>query len=178
VDVQRRVGQSLGDGGQLLARHCSNRVDRGADHHVRVAGVTSRKVVDAGRPAPGVAVVEPSLDAFGLRVAGVEEADPQTDLSRGIDERFAHHVRVVVRGAAGLVVQVVELANDADAGQAHLGIRGTGQPMQQVGVEHGSDGVHLVPPRPERVAANASAQCPVEDVAVAVGEPPHQSSRS
>jgi hypothetical protein len=178
VDVQRRIGQSLGDGGQLLARHSSHRVDRGADHDVRVVRVTGREVVDAGCPLPGITVVEPTLNAFGPRVTGVEQTYAQADVSRGLDQRVAHHVRVVVRRAVGLMVQVVELAHRSDAGESHLGVRGPGQAAQQVGVEHGREGVHLVAPRPERVTSRASAQGPVEDVTVAVGERQHQSSRS
>ena len=44
-------------------------------------------------------------------VAGVEQADPQADVARGGDQRLAHRVRVVVRRAVRLVVEVVELAH-------------------------------------------------------------------
>ena len=68
--------------------------------------------------------------------------------------------------------------DDGDAGETHLGVRGAGQPVQQVGVEHGGQGVHVVAPRPERVAGRPSAQRTMEHVAVAVREGLHQSSRS
>jgi hypothetical protein len=99
-----------------------------------------------------VAVVESLLDAVGSlfetrgQVAGIEQADPQTDIASRRDERLAHRVGVLVRRAIRLVVQVVELTDGIDAGEPHLGIRREGQEVQQFRVEHSGECVHVVAP--------------------------------
>ena len=77
------------------------------------------------RPDPtqacGVAVAESELRADGaaypvasepaVEVQRVEERDADAGVARRGEQRFAHGVRVVVRRAVGLVVDVVELAD-------------------------------------------------------------------
>ena len=90
----------------------------------------------------------------------------------GLDERGPHRVRVGVAPTTMIMVQVVELADDGVAGQRHLGVHGPGQRQIAIRIELGGHGVHLSPPGPERAAAvvGAPAQCPVEGVAVPVGQ--------
>ena len=85
------------------------------------------------------------------------------------DDGLAHGVGVGVRPAGEVVVQVVELADDGDAGQHHLGEDRPRQGEVGVGVEVPRDGIHLLAPGPEvaAVAVGAAAQRAVEGVAVA-----------
>ena len=73
---------------------------------------------------------------------------------------------------SGAVVQVVELAHRADAGQRHLGVDRPGQPVVAVRFQPAGQRVHLLPPGPEGPAAvmGAAAQRPVEGVRVGVGQ--------
>ena len=84
-----------------------------------------------------------------------------------------HRVRVVVRRAVRLMVQVVELAHAGDAAGGHLAVGGQGQFEVGVGIEPPGDGVHLLAPGPERPTfpLGPPAQGAVERVAVTVREP-------
>ncbi len=177
VDVQRGLAHrgEVRDGAQLP----------GGDGPHGVHGRADPGVLRADQPGgpvgPGVrvAVGEPQLvvGRFGAeaggQVAGVEQGDPDAGPLRGLDQRLAHRVRVVVADAAGRVVQVVELADGADAGERHLGVHGGGERQVAVRVERGRDPVHGVAPGPERPGAglDGAAQRPVEGVRVRVGLP-------
>ena len=112
---------------QLVARHRPHRVDG------------RRAVARARRPGLRVAVGVAPLHALGRRpeaaaeVAGVQQRDPDPGLARGLAQRVAHRVRVVVRRPVGLVVQVVELRPPRCSPAAdHLAVR---RPRQrEVGV--------------------------------------------
>ena len=165
-----------------------------AGHHRHGLGSTARtewmaaptRIGRAGRGrrrAPAQASAAPIGEAAlggvelgtdpALEVTGVEQGDPDARPRRRPSiEGPAHGVGVVVGHAAGAMVEVVELAHDADAGQGHLGEGGPGQPVVGVGVEGGGHGVHLLPPCPEGALAGLgpAPQRPVEGVAVGVGQ--------
>src|SRR5690606_12748579 len=109
----------------------------------------------------------------GGEVAGVEEGDADARLGGGRDQGLAHGVGVGVGGAAGGVVQVVELADGGDAGEGHLGVHGAGEAVVGVGGQPVGDRVHDLPPGPEGAAADldGAAQGAVEGVRVGVRQP-------
>ena len=92
------------------------------------------------------------------------------DVVSGGEERAPHLVRVVVRRAVGLVVQVVELAHSADPAGQHLGVRGARELEVEVRGQPRGEVVHLLAPGPEaaRALLRAAAQRPVEGVRVRV----------
>ena len=150
-------------------------VDGGA--HARGVPVLAQ-VVDALGPGLRAPVREAELRALGRRadaaveVAGVEQRDAHAGLGGRRDQHAAHLVRVVVAGAAGGVVQVVELADRGDARQRHLGVGRAREREVAVRVEPLGERVHLLAPGPERAAAvlGAAAQGALERVRVGVGE--------
>ena len=171
VDVQRHARGGLDDHLQLVPRHRTHRVDRGTDP----------RVVERShpfRPRIGVTVGEAHLHTLRWatdtrrEIAGVEQADPDPHLVGRSQQRLAHLVGVVVRRPVGLVVQVVELADRADAGRAHLGVGVAGELEVRLRRELRGHGVHLLAPGPERspLGLRPPAQCPVERVRVTVGE--------
>ena len=168
VHVQGAALGGLRDDGERVAGHRPHRVH---GHPVGARGPFG--------PGVDVAVAEAQLGAFqrgveaAREVAGVEQGEADARVGRGGAQGGPHGVRFGVRHAAGAVVDVVELGDGRDPGQRHLGVRGGGQGPVGVGVEAGGDGVHRLPPGPERAATavRAPAQRPVERVAVRVGEP-------
>ena len=179
VHVQRPGHPVLADGRldddvQLLGGHRAHGVDRGG--HPEVVVVLHH--ADPVRPALRVLVVEPPLHPLqrhvdaAAQVAGVEQREPDAGGAGGLAQRLSHRVRVAVPGAAGAVVQVVELPHAGDPGERHLGVHGGGELGIRVRVELVRERVHPVPPRPERAAAavGPATQSPVEGVRVRVGE--------
>ena len=86
---------------------------------------------------PGVqldvaAAVEPALE-----VARVQHGEPDARLLGGLSDGKTHGVRVAEGLAARPMVHVVELADEGEAGQDHLGEDGAGQRVVGVGVELG-----------------------------------------
>ena len=132
-----------------------------------------RLCVAVGKPAlhPGRRGVAVALEP-AVQVRRVEQGDPDARIAGGGEQRRPHLVRIRVRRAVGLVVEVVELADTGDPGQRHLGERRAGEPVVAVRLEAASRGVHLLPPRPERASAGlrSSAKGAMERVAVHVGE--------
>ena len=143
------------------------------------ASVPSARSVDPRRPRVGVAVAEPLLRAVEHCIAGharpqvarVEQRDANACRRCCLEQHLAHLVRLRIRRAAAIVVQVVELADAGEPGQHHLGERRRGQVAVRVGVEPVGKRVHPIAPRPERagLAMRAAAQRPMERVAVRVG---------
>ena len=129
-------------------------MDRGADADQRTVG----EPVDARGPRVDVAVAEALLHRGGLgadpavQVARVEQRQPHARLLGARQHRRAHRVRVVVRSAAGPVVDVVELADERHPGERHLGERGAREREHRLGIERSRGLVHLLAPRPERAA--------------------------
>ena len=76
-------------------------------------------------------------------------------------------------------MEVVELAHRRDAGEGHLGVRGSRQGVQRIGVEGGGDVVHGVPPTPEvlRGGMGAGPQRTMEHVTVGIDEPGERDPR-
>ena len=107
-----------------------------------------------------------------MQVQRVEQGDADPGFGGGGRERLAHLVRVGVRRAVRLVVEVVELADARDAGQRHLGERGPRQPVVAVRLQPFGGPVHQLAPRPERasIGLRTRAQGAMERVAVGVGE--------
>ncbi len=72
---------------------------------------------------------------------------------------------------APIMMQVVELADAADAGQRHLRVHGGREREIAVRVEPVRDLVHPLAPRPERASGRLgdATQRPVERVRVGVG---------
>ena len=145
------IGNRPGDLGDARPIDGAHGVDGRTDADaVRVA-----QLIGARRPRGGVAVGEPSLCGVELdagtaaQVARVEQGDAQTGLRGGGDQRLAHRVRRGVRHAARPVVQVVELADGADAGERHLGVRRPGEPEVRVRIE---------PARRRRTSAHATSR--------------------
>src|SRR5215217_9415817 len=70
------------------------------------------------------------------------------------------------------MVQVVKFTDHGHPGQRHLGEDRTGELKIGIGVEPVSECIHLLPPGPERppIRLSTPAQCPVEGVAVGIGE--------
>ena len=111
-----------------------------------------------GAHASRVAVAEPPLHADRARRRCRRAGSRCRAASCGCrprrprrDQRLAHRVRVGVGRAAGVVVEVVELADARDAGQRHLA-RTSPRPAggSESGVERAGERVHLLAPRPER----------------------------
>ena len=126
-----------------------------------------------------IAIAEAALDTFGLSaepgrdIAGVQEPDPDTGVIGRSQERPTHLVRIGVRAAIGLMVEVVEFTDGRDAASTHLGVHALRQREVAIGGELGCARVHLVAPRPEAAAfgLGSGSQRPMERVRVAVGHP-------
>ena len=179
VGVHDAAAGHLGHRPQVVARHGAHRVHGGADpgRRRRASRAATRVAqrVDVAVGEPPLHVVERHVPVAGQpagEVAGVEQGEPQAGVPRRLDERLAHRVGVGVGPPAEVVVQVVELADDGDPGQHHLGEDRPSQGEVGVGREVPRDGIHLLAPRPEvaAVAVRAPAQRAVEGVAVGVGE--------
>ena len=123
VRVERplALGRPRGDGraGRRVDR--ADAVDRGADARPGRVG----ELGDALAPRPRrcrrrsarCTGLSGSADA-AVQVAGVEQGDADAGLARGGQHRRAELVGVGVRAPAGIVVQVVELADRRDARRA------------------------------------------------------------
>ena len=153
-------GRQRGDRGEVLARDGTDGVDRGADD----GAVISAQLRGSDTPGVRIGVEEAQLRRMGGRVTepgpqvrGVEQGDPDPGLLGRLDQRERHRVGLVVRRAAGLVPQVVELAHRGDPGAAHLPVRRDRELEVRVRVEPLGRGVHLLPPGPERAAALAGS---------------------
>ena len=105
-------------------------------------------------------------------VADVQQGEPDAGVGRRRHQRLAHRVRIGVRAAPMIMVQVVELPDDGHPGQHHLRVDRAREGEVAVRVEPGGDGVHLLPPGPEgaAVGVRTTPQGPVEGVAVGVRE--------
>ena len=129
-----RVGP-LDDGGHLGERHRAHGMYCGADDHLRP--VSTSPCSDSTRSAQAWPLPSPNRccgpSASGapsspeLQIAGVQQGQRGSRRRRRGDQRRAHRIRVGVRPAAGVVVQVVEFADRGDSGQRHLGVDGAGQ---------------------------------------------------
>ena len=154
----------------------------GMDGGTDPPGVGGAERGDALDPRTDAAVTEPALRDPWLGVPGVgetavqvervEQGDADPGFGGGGHQRLAHLVRVGVRRAVRLVVEVVELADARHAGQRHLGERGSRQPVVAVRLQAFGGPIHQLAPRPERapVGLRARAQGAMERVAVRVGE--------
>ena len=114
----------------------------------------------------------PPADA-SPEVAGVDQRDPDPRVGRGTDQRLAHRVGVVVRHAAGGVVEVVELPDRGHPGERHLGVRRPREPVVAVRIQALDEPVHLLTPRPEvvRRRLRPPAQRAMQRVRVRIREP-------
>ena len=142
MDVKGCARKGGRDGGQLIAGDGTYGMDRRADHDVIIILVQLDERLHAGRPRIGVAIAESALNPFQRnctlqakrntrrQIAGVQQRDPQVGLAGSRDERLCHRIGFVIRLSVGLVVHVVEFADGADAGEVHLGVRGTGEVEQ------------------------------------------------
>ena len=125
------LGRPRGDDLDRRRVDRAHRVDRRADPHARSVGERRRP----RRPPQGVAVREPALGLVDLdadataQVARVEQGEADARLGGGGDQGGAHRVGVVVRLAAGPMVEIVELPDGRDPGPHHLGERRPGQPV-------------------------------------------------
>ena len=178
---RRGVSAQSTTAGICSTGHRAHRVERRADEY---AAVARRRCCSAStRSAQRVdrAVAEPLLrpvasgapsDA-GAEIAGVEQGEPDAGVRGRVDQGLAHRVRVGVRPAAGVVVQVVELADRGDAGQRHLGVHrrgpapGSGRGQPSGGARTSARARSRTMPRSRWVRA---AQRPVEGVRVGVGQ--------
>jgi hypothetical protein len=166
--------RGLDDEVELLGRDRPHRVHGGGHPEP----VVIAQHADPVRPGLGVPVVEPSLHTFqrnvdpAAQVAGVQQGQPDPGRPRGVAQRLTHRVGVPVAGAAGAVVQVVELPDRGHPGEGHLGVHGGRQPPVGVRVEAIGQRVHPIPPAPEgaELTVGAPTQGPVEGVRVGVGE--------
>ena len=148
-------------------------VDRRADPH----GVRVAQRVDALRPRLRASIGETPLRALdgrpdsAVEVAGVDQRQPDPGVRRRRHQHPAHLVRVVVRGAARPMVQVVELADGRDPREGHLRVGRARDGEVALGIEPLGRRVHLLPPRPEVAAAvvRAAAQHALEGVRMRVG---------
>ena len=162
-------GEHLTD---LVASDGPHRMDGGADARRFVVGKqgVSRGPGGRGTVAEALLVVAQRRVTVGgepaVEVTGVEEREADPGLPGGLAERFAHRVRVVVRRAAGAMVDVVELGHARHAGHDHLGEDGARERAVVLWREAPRDGVHALAPRPEgaAVAVGTSAQRAVERV--------------
>ncbi len=179
VRMQRRTtgGGPLTDHGHGLWIDAAYGVNGGTDPGVgRV-----RQAVDSIHPPICIAVVEPLLrvveDRFighpCAQVARVQQCDSDAGSRGGFDQHAAHLVRLRVRHAATIVVQVVELADACEPGQHHLGECCRRQFAVAVGVEPVCERVHPISPRPERtgLTMRTTAQCAVKGVTVSIRHP-------
>ncbi len=134
--------------------------------HPGVGGRIAEPALDTGR-----SVVTPGAEA-AVEIQGVEERDADAGLGSGGEQRLTHGVRIAIRRAIQLVVEVVELADTGDPGQCHFGERGPGKAVIAVRFEPLRSAIHQITPRPEAAAVSLGArtQCPVEGVAVRVRE--------
>ncbi len=69
----------------------------------------------------------------GAHVTGAQETDADADGLRGADDLMRELVGVGVGVAAGIVVEVVELADEGDAGGEHLEEGGAGYVVEILG---------------------------------------------
>ncbi|OPZ51803.1 MAG: hypothetical protein BWY91_02578 [bacterium ADurb.BinA028] len=177
--MQRTVPDELRGVGGVLARHGPDRVDRRAptkQFGLLDAGGAGGPGLDAAVAEPLLHTVERQVPLGGeptLQVEGVQQGQSDPDLVRCPGQGSAHGVGVGVARAARTVVQVVVFADHGDAGQRHLGEGGPGQSEIEIGVEAFSDVVHLCAPSDSvvRVRLGASAQDPLEDMAMGIGQP-------
>ena len=156
-----------------VARDLAQPVRRHRPHAVggdpdRMAGQPQR--VDAREVVLDRGVAEARVPA--AVIGRGQQDDGQSRSRAGDGER--HRVRLLVRRAVGLVVDVVELADGAVAGGGHLGVDAAGHLAHRVRVERLGQPVHLLAPAPEVVvrplAALADApQVALERVRVHVG---------
>ncbi len=118
------------------------------------------QVIDARQKALDVGVAEAPLPLQRGQVLSVppvsvirgrEHHDRQSDGDGGVGHRLGHLVGVVVRGAIGLVVDVVKLAHDAVAGAAHLVERLQRHRVHRLGGEAAGQREHFGAPGPEVV---------------------------
>ena len=87
-------------------------------------------------------------------------------------KRRAHGIRIAVRAASLIMVQIVKLPDDGVSGQRHLGEYRAGQRQIGIGIESCGERVHLLTPGPEGAAASvrSAAQGAMKSVAVPIGE--------
>ena len=71
-------------------------------------------------------------------VTHVEQGEPDACLGGGLNQRRAHGIRIAVRAASLIMVQIVKLADDGVSGQHHLGEYCAGQ--RQIGIRIQSSG--------------------------------------
>ncbi len=123
VHVQRQLCSSTRHRIELIQRNGPNAVDRRTNsrRRVRLQGC------QPSGPRFSAAVAEPFLNALQrladatAEVARIEQRQSYACAVRGFPQRLAHGIRIVVRAAAGSVVQVVELAHGGEAGERRLG---------------------------------------------------------
>ena len=167
VRVERRAarGRPGRDGGHRLRIDGAHAVHGRANARDRIVSHARRECVDAYAPAFGIAVTEPALRADELsarpvaaQVTRVEQREPDPGFRRRRDDHGAHLIRLRVRPAVNIMVQVVELPHQRDPCERHLRERAARERQVPVGVEAFGEGVHLRAPRPEVVGpARATA---------------------
>ena len=156
---------SRGVGAELARSTRGNRAYRvrgDADAHVGVTLVFYTQCVDVAKDVVDRRVAEAPLRGLGgspgpgAVVRDAEQRDAQPFLLGRPDDRVAHDGAVVVGRAVRLVVDVVELADGADARKAQLAERDAADPLDEVGLQRGGDAVHRASPGPEIVVIGAS----------------------
>ncbi len=153
---------------------------------------------DSERVHPGqerldVGVAEAALSRRRRKVPAVPAAavirrrkqhNRETGVDGGLGDGVRHRVRLVVRRTVGLVVDVVELADDGVAGADHLAVGLERDRAHRLRVERLREREHLGAPRPEVVvgagrsgALGATAESSLERVGVRVRHPGDRDGR-
>ena len=166
VDVHRQAG--LGGSARRSPRATSrgqraDRVRRGADRDQRIARDGLAQRVDAREVGLDRGVAEAAL-ARARRQVARRRARRRSAAARGgcrrpggVADRVGERVRLVVRRAVGLVVDVVELADRRVAGARASRKQAARRRRTRAGVERAGGGVHRLAPRPEVVVGRSGS---------------------
>jgi len=187
VQVNDAAARELHDGGELRRRHRAQAVRRDADLRPGQAAHRHAALLEDAGEALGVAD-EAQLAGGGCRAAEAavrvehrQQRKSDAAVGGGRGDAPGELAAGGERGAAAIVVQVVELADVGEAALEHLRVAQRGQRLEFIGTDALDETVHELAPAPEAVGAGAAplgeaGEAALEGVTVNVGQP-RQSDR-
>src|SRR6478672_8326796 len=127
MDMQGTLLYRLLDRAQRLSRHRAYGMNGGTDAHQITISERAHPLL----PVINIAVAESSLHRIQWQIAGcgesarevthVEQGEPDARFSGSLDQGRAHGIRIAVRAASLIMVQIVKLPDDGVSGRRHLG---------------------------------------------------------